>query len=175
MAVRRRWSVKTASLLLPGTSSASSTDFLASVPPSPLSSLHGCQMVIGRFLDPMCLALRASGLRLRYATSLRPHTLHPGAIQGKEGIEFFHLATLLSPRDEEEHDADADAGEDDAAPDLLAERVHEGEHAGPLLGRFLDHYRYSLRGDMWSSKQVVILVHLVTGLAIRSAIYKNIL
>ena len=26
---------------------------------------------------------------------LRPHTLHPGAIQGKEGIKFCHLATLV--------------------------------------------------------------------------------
>ena len=26
---------------------------------------------------------------------LRPHALHPGAIQGKEGIKFCHLATLL--------------------------------------------------------------------------------
>ena len=29
---------------------------------------HGCQMAIARFLDRMCLALRASGLWLRYAT-----------------------------------------------------------------------------------------------------------
>ena len=28
---------------------------------------HGCQMAIARFLDRLCLALRASGLRLRYA------------------------------------------------------------------------------------------------------------
>ena len=26
---------------------------------------------------------------------LRPHALHPGAIQGKEGIKFCHLATLV--------------------------------------------------------------------------------
>ena len=25
---------------------------------------------------------------------LRPHSLHPGAIQGKEGIKFCHLATF---------------------------------------------------------------------------------
>ena len=51
----------------------------------------------------MCLALRASGLWLRYATLqnlipsfpwIAPHALHPGAIQGKEGIKFCHLATL---------------------------------------------------------------------------------
>ena len=29
---------------------------------------HGCQMAIAGFLDRMCLALRASGLWLRYAT-----------------------------------------------------------------------------------------------------------
>ena len=28
---------------------------------------HSCQMAIARFLDRMCMALRASGLRLRYA------------------------------------------------------------------------------------------------------------
>ena len=27
---------------------------------------------------------------------IAPHTLHPGAIQGKEGIKFCHLATLVS-------------------------------------------------------------------------------
>ena len=27
-----------------------------------------------------------------------PHTLHPGAIQGKEGIKFCHLATLRPKR-----------------------------------------------------------------------------
>ena len=29
---------------------------------------------------------------------LRPHALHPGAIQGKEGIQFCHLATLKVER-----------------------------------------------------------------------------
>ena len=33
-----------------------------------VKSTHGCQMAIARFLDHMCLALRASGLWLRYAT-----------------------------------------------------------------------------------------------------------
>ena len=44
----------------------------------------------------MCLALWASGLWLCYAAmqNLIPHALHPGAIQGKEGIKFCHLATL---------------------------------------------------------------------------------
>ena len=55
----------------------------------------------------MCLALRASGLWLRYATLqnlipsfpwIAPHALHPGAIQGKEGIKFCHLATLITDR-----------------------------------------------------------------------------
>ena len=55
-------------------------------------------MAIARFLDHICLALRASGLyssaTLRCKIGLRPHALHPGAIQGKEGIKFCHLATL---------------------------------------------------------------------------------
>ena len=66
--------------------------------------IHGCQMAIARFLDPMRLAIRASGLWLRYATLqnlipsfpwIAPPALHPGAIQGKEGIKFCHLATLV--------------------------------------------------------------------------------
>ena len=53
----------------------------------------------------MCLALRASGLWLRYAALqslipsfpwIAPPALHPGAIQGKEGIKFCYLATLLT-------------------------------------------------------------------------------
>ena len=53
-------------------------------------------MAIARFLDRMCLALRASGLWLRYATLqnlipsfpwIVPPALHPGTIQGKEGIK----------------------------------------------------------------------------------------
>ena len=65
-------------------------------------------MAIARFLDRMRLTLQASGLWLCYATLQNlipsfpwiappvPHTLHPGAIQGKEGITFCHLATLTS-------------------------------------------------------------------------------
>ena len=56
-------------------------------------SLPGCQMAIARFLDRMSLALRGLKDWLRCAT---PHTLHPGTIQGKEGIKFCHLATLRS-------------------------------------------------------------------------------
>ena len=56
---------------------------------------HGCQIAIDRFLDHMCLALPASELWIRYATLQNLNALHPGAIQGKEGIKFCHLATLL--------------------------------------------------------------------------------
>ena len=59
----------------------------------------------------MCLALRASGLWLRYATLqnflpsfpwIAPHALQPSAIQGKEGIKFCHLATFQVRPDLEE-------------------------------------------------------------------------
>ena len=62
-------------------------------------------MAAARILDCMCLALQASRLWLRYATLqnliasfpwIALHALHPGAIQGKEGIKFCHLATLMS-------------------------------------------------------------------------------
>ena len=84
------------------------TDSLPSLPSwplLPLPSRHGCQIAIARFLNCMCLALCASGLWLRYATPQNlmpsfpwiapPHALHPGAIQGKEGIKFCHLAALV--------------------------------------------------------------------------------
>ena len=78
---------------------ANSLTFASFMPFLPLS----CQMAIAIFLDHMCLAVRASGLWLCYATLqnlipsfpwIAPHTLNPGAIQGKEGIKFYHLATL---------------------------------------------------------------------------------
>ena len=62
-------------------------------------------VIVARFLDRMCLALRASGLWLRYATLqnlipsfpwIAPHALHPGAIQGKEGIKFCYLVTQVT-------------------------------------------------------------------------------
>ena len=65
---------------------------------------HGCQMAIAGFLDHTCLALRASGVWLRYAKLqnlipffpwIAPHALNPGEIQGKEGIKFCQLATLF--------------------------------------------------------------------------------
>ena len=72
------------------------------------ASRQCCQMAIAGFLDHLCLALRASGLWLRCAALqnlipsfpwIAPHALHPGAIQGKEGIKFCHLVTfLLGPR-----------------------------------------------------------------------------
>ena len=65
---------------------------------------HGCQMAVARFLECMCLALRASGVWLRYAALQNlipsfpwiapPPALHPGAIHGEEGIKFCHLATM---------------------------------------------------------------------------------
>ena len=76
----------------------------------------------------LCLALRASGLWLRYAALQNlipsfpwnaPHALYPGTIQGKEGIKFCHLATLrpsvhsliiISHRRNGEHRRDDDNG-----------------------------------------------------------------
>ena len=41
---------------------------------------------------------------------LRPHALHPGTIQGKEGIQFFHLATLCR---KENYNANLDSDTED--------------------------------------------------------------
>ena len=74
--------------------------------------------------------------------------------EGKHTVQTSHCALWLScgmrfvqgssfkispPADEEEHDADTDIGEHHAHPDLHAQRVHEGEDAGPLLDGLLDH------------------------------------
>ena len=68
-------------------------------------------MAIARFLDYMCVW--PSGLEGLWLTTLHCkirslpflglhlHALHSGIIQGKEGIEFCHLATLLDPKAKE--------------------------------------------------------------------------
>ena len=74
----------------------------------------------------MSLALWASGLWLRYATLqnlipsfpwIVPHALHPGAIQGKEGIKFCRLATQVINLDYGEEEE-----EDDPSLQLLPPR-----------------------------------------------------
>ena len=71
---------------------------------------HACKMAIASVLDRMCLALRASGLWLRYPALqnlipsfpwIVPPTLHPSPIQGMEGIKFCHLATMTGRRGRE--------------------------------------------------------------------------
>ena len=69
------------------------------------------------------------GLWLRYATLqnlipsfpwIAPHALHPGAIQGKEGIKFCHLATL---------DTDRRHGEQEQVPQMRVDRRTRGERS----------------------------------------------
>ena len=64
---------------------------------------HGCQMAISRFLDCMCLALRASGLWLRSASLQNLIPSFPWIASStlaqskeKEGIKFCHLATSIT-------------------------------------------------------------------------------
>ena len=61
---------------------------------------HGCQMAIARFLDRMCLALRASGLWLRHAMlqNLIPSLpwIAPGWRARGHNSKFCYLATLRS-------------------------------------------------------------------------------
>merc|ERR1712024_217633 len=72
---------------------------------------HGCHMAIAGFfrivwdwpfglLDYGSATLRCKIRSLPFL-GWRPHALHPGAIQGKEGIKFCHLATLLPGPTEE--------------------------------------------------------------------------
>ena len=72
-------------------------------PPLSPAREHGCQMAIAKCLYFKHLFLRAwrTMAPLRCAENLTPsfpwigpHALHPGAIKGKEGIKFCHLATL---------------------------------------------------------------------------------
>ena len=56
---------------------------------------HGCQMATGVWpfgLEELCLRYAT----LRCEIWIAPLALQPSAIQGKEGIKFCHLATLLS-------------------------------------------------------------------------------
>ena len=67
---------------------------------------HGCQMAIAGFLESYVFG--PSGFwtvaPLRYPTKFdsflsldcAPTPSHPGAIQGKEGIKFCHLATMVT-------------------------------------------------------------------------------
>ena len=49
---------------------------------------------------------------------MRPHALHPGAIQGKEGIKFCHLVTLLPiKRAETDSSSESDDGSEDSSSD----------------------------------------------------------
>ena len=85
------------------------TDFLPLRPQIMNFTDQGCQVAIAKILDWMRLSFGLDGLWLRYAklqnlissfTWIAP-SLHPGAIQGKDGNKFCHLATLLhSPSDE---------------------------------------------------------------------------
>ena len=50
---------------------------------------------------------------------LHPHTLHPGAIQGKEGIKFCHLAIMREgdAGEGEDEDSGSDVSNDDESED----------------------------------------------------------
>ena len=52
-------------------------------------------------------------------------------------------STVPEAADEEQHDTDADVGEQDTHPDLVGERVHEREHISLLQLRLLDHDTYA--------------------------------
>ena len=79
------------------------------------------------------MALRASGLWLRYAAKFDPFlALHPGAIQGKEGIKFCHLATLIR---------NLSLGDDEAASGAGFKRGRRGSGGG---GRKFDKERIKI-------------------------------
>ena len=57
---------------------------------------------------------------------LRPHALHPGAIQGKEGIKFCHLATLIEGGLEMEFNGLVDDDDESEGDEGERLRVPEG-------------------------------------------------
>ena len=93
----------------------------------------------------MCLTLQVRLLMapLRYAAKLDPYlsldvglhprALHPGAIQGKEGIKFCHLATLDRNTEAAQHFVIAAAAKKD--------EVHN-EHAYEATFNAAVAYRY---------------------------------
>ena len=65
---------------------------------------------------------------------MRPHALHPGAIQGKEGIKFCHLATLIQGDKAEPLPRDGGLGGDEAGPEQRG-RGESDEAADPVEHR----------------------------------------
>ena len=71
-----------------------------------------------------------------------PEAVENGEVVGDRrsvGVVFDVPLERTEPTDEEEDDADADVGEDDAHPDLIGERLHEGHNARNVLLRLLEH------------------------------------
>ena len=66
--------------------------------------------------------------------ALCPHALHPGAIQGKEGIKFCHLATLA-----------AAAAAHDNEGDFRAEQIRFGYDAAKFDAVYLCRWRMANR------------------------------
>ena len=71
--------------------------------------VRGCQMAIARFKISCVWPFGLEELWLCYAALqnlvpsfpwIAPHALHPGAIQGKEGIKFCYLATMREKTEE---------------------------------------------------------------------------
>lgn len=84
-------------------------------------------------------------------------------------MKFFASFTFHLLADDEDCDADGDVGENDAGPQRHRKWLHEGEHAGLLFLRPLDHdgdgdvheglgevhHALAVRGDgQWSDSQV---------------------
>jgi len=84
---------------------------------------------------------------LHKSSERKPETVEDGEVVGDRRTVRVVLNMPLErtkSTDEEQHDADADVREYDAHPDLIRERIHEREHAGNVLDRFLYDNRYSL-------------------------------
>ena len=73
---------------------------------------------------------------LHESSEREPETIEDGEVVRDSrsiGVVLDVPLEGTEPRDEEEDDADPDVGEDDTHPDLVGQRLHEGDDTRRLL------------------------------------------
>jgi len=79
---------------------------------------------------------------LHESAERKPEAVEDGEVVGDRravGVVFDVPLERTESTHQEQDDADADIGEDDAHPDLVGERFHKGHDARNVLLRLLEH------------------------------------